>query len=83
MKNIENEFILELTDYHFFSLPLINELGCLNSYIKLMCNKNFPQCEPTKDITKPPCKKVCLNFLNNCGTWKYLCDDYKDEYCSN
>ena len=83
MKNIENEFILELTDYKSYSLPLINNVGCLYSYINIICKKNFPPCKPETDITIEPCKKVCQKFLNNCGTWKSLCEDYKEDECSN
>ena len=83
MKNIENEFILELTDYKSLALPLINNVGCLNSYIKLICKTNFPPCDPSNEKTIPPCKKVCKKFLNNCGTWKSLCDGYKEQDCSN
>ena len=82
MKNIENEFLFELTDKNIYSLPLINEVGCMKSYINLICKKNFIPCEPDTDMTMPPCKKVCKRFLNNCGTWISLCDDYKEEDCS-
>ena len=82
MKNIEKEFILELTDHKRFLLPLINNLGCMDSYISLICKKNFSPCDSINDITIPPCKKVCIKFLNKCGTWKSICDDYKEENCS-
>ena len=81
MKNIENEFILELTDYNRFPLPLINNIGCMHSYINLICNKNFPPCVFDSDKTLPLCKKVCTKFLNKCGTWQNLCNDYIDEDC--
>ena len=81
MKNIENEFLFELTDRHTYALPLINNVGCMKSYINLLCKKNFLPCDPYTNKTISPCKKVCKRFLNKCGTWKSLCDDYKEVDC--
>ena len=81
MINIETEFNFELTA-QTYSLPLINNVGCLNSYINLICRRNFLPCDPNSDKTIPPCKKVCERFLNSCGTRKFICNDYKEEDCS-
>ena len=82
MKNIENEFIFELTG-NIYYLPLINQAGCMKSYINFICKRNFLPCDPTTDKTIPPCKSICERFLNKCGTWKSLCDEYKETDCSD
>ena len=75
IKNIENEFIYETTKT-MYKLPLINNIGCMKSYINLLCQKNFLPCNPDNDTTLILDKTVCLNFLKKCDTWKNFCDNF-------
>ena len=80
VQNIEFEFLTEISNstYH---LPLINVIGCLNSYISFICKKNFLPCDMEKDLTYPICKKTCKKFLSKCETYSNLCDSFPEKNC--
>ena len=80
IKNLKEEFMFELSE-NIYSLPLINNIGCMDSYLKFLCLKNFQPCEINGDKTKVLCKSVCMNFFDKCGTWDNLCGDYEEEEC--
>lgn len=63
-------------------MPLINNLGCYEAYISLICQLNFHECDPKTDTTIPVCKSVCDKFLSKCGTFpSTLCDKYPTTNC--
>ena len=62
-------------------MPLINNIGCIDSYIKFICKTNFRGCDIISKIlnkilantTKEMCQSVCDNYLNYCDTLSNLC----------
>lgn len=56
-------------------MPLVNTIGCLDSYISFICKKNFQSCDIITNTTFEMCSKVCDDFVDNCGTNLGVCSN--------
>ncbi len=62
-------------------MPLINNNGCLDSYLFFICKINFRSCNNQSkffnsnkaDTTSDMCSSVCNDFVSNCATNTMLC----------
>ena len=80
VNNLKKEFKYEIYSNNLYSLPLINNLGCMEAYIQFICEKNFIPCEIGDDKTKNVCEKICKKFISKCGTWNGICDNFTKCY---
>lgn len=68
---IGTEFSNEITVLS--AMPMINNIGCLESYLTLICKDNFKSCNITSDTTSPLCASVCSDFSTKCNSYSTLC----------
>lgn len=80
MNNLIEDKIIEYLETEFYketsqtiSMPLINNYGCIDNYIALICKINYKTCNTTTLTSKDLCSTVCDNFISTCGTYTDLC----------